>query len=119
MKGKEIRIMPAAEQPVESGPLRFGDDWPGVFIRGDDAANYAYHLHRVLKTRRGGSDEISRKVVQGLLDALRSCDLMIRFTEHIFQKPAPLCGICDHTEEMHKLMAAPHAFTPKTDAERK
>lgn len=85
MKEKEIRIMPAAEEPVESGPLRFGDDWPGVFIRGDDAANYAYHLHRVLQ-RRGG-DEISRKVVQGLLDTLRSCDLMIRFTQHIFQKP--------------------------------
>jgi len=25
----------------ESGPVRFGHDWPGVFIRGDDALMYA------------------------------------------------------------------------------
>lgn len=26
---------------VETGPLRFGDDWCGIFIRGDDAAHKA------------------------------------------------------------------------------
>jgi hypothetical protein len=23
-----------------TGPMQFGDDWPGVFIRGDDAIGY-------------------------------------------------------------------------------
>ena len=26
---------------VETGVVQFGDDWPGVFVRGDDAAYYA------------------------------------------------------------------------------
>jgi len=25
---------------AETGPMRFGDDWPGVFIRGDNAFFY-------------------------------------------------------------------------------
>jgi hypothetical protein len=33
---------------VESGPLQFADDWPGVFIRGDDAAAFAGALTRSL-----------------------------------------------------------------------
>lgn len=28
----------------ETGPMRFGDDWTGVFIRGDTAAWYALKL---------------------------------------------------------------------------
>ena len=34
-----IRILPGPIEGgrVETGSLQFGDDWPGVFIRGDDA----------------------------------------------------------------------------------
>lgn len=34
-----IREIPlaATEARVETGPVQFGDDWPGIFIRGDDA----------------------------------------------------------------------------------
>lgn len=28
----------------ETGPMQFGEDWPGIFIRGDNAAHYAYCL---------------------------------------------------------------------------
>lgn len=32
-----IRKLPAQEARVETGAVQFGDDWPGIFIRGDDA----------------------------------------------------------------------------------
>lgn len=28
----------------ETGPMQFGNDWPGIFIRGDNAAWYAMCL---------------------------------------------------------------------------
>lgn len=33
---------------VETGPVQFNDDWPGVFIRGDNAGPAAMHLKMVL-----------------------------------------------------------------------
>lgn len=44
----DIRKLPAQAQRVETGPVQFGEDWPGVFIRGDGAAWYAMMLGRVL-----------------------------------------------------------------------
>ncbi|MFA6049953.1 MAG: hypothetical protein WC761_02030 [Candidatus Paceibacterota bacterium] len=32
----------------ETGPMQFGNDWPGVFIRGDNAGYYAMQLNSVL-----------------------------------------------------------------------
>lgn len=32
-----IREFPTQEQRVETGPIQFGADWPGIFIRGDNA----------------------------------------------------------------------------------
>lgn len=29
---------------VETGPVQFGNDWPGIFIRGDNAYGYAMEL---------------------------------------------------------------------------
>lgn len=33
------RRLPEAKPRIESAPLRFGEDWPGFFIRGDNAQN--------------------------------------------------------------------------------
>lgn len=62
---------------VETGPLQINDDWPGVFIRGDNAFHYAMHLQTVL-------DEIDQSeeahcpmagaVLRGLLSDLLSSD---------------------------------------------
>ena len=32
---------------IESGPAQVGQDWPGVFIRGDEASAYADDLERL------------------------------------------------------------------------
>lgn len=44
-----IRVLPEQSERVETGPLRFGTDWPGLFIRGDDAGRHAWSLHCILE----------------------------------------------------------------------
>lgn len=40
-KRSDIRKLPGSFLRVETGPIQFGDDCPGVFIRGDNAGHYA------------------------------------------------------------------------------
>ncbi len=40
--------MPEGMTRLETGPMQFGDDWPGVFIRGDNAAHYAIAIDTLL-----------------------------------------------------------------------
>lgn len=40
---------------AETGPMQFPDDWPGVFIRGDNAAHYAMAIEAVLGAVAGGN----------------------------------------------------------------
>lgn len=40
----------------ETGPMQFGDDWPGVFIRGDDALATVLSLQRAPHPGRQGGD---------------------------------------------------------------
>lgn len=39
--------LPDGMRRMESGPVQFGDDWPGVFLRGDNAMAYAMYLRNV------------------------------------------------------------------------
>lgn len=57
---RELRKLPATRVGgrVETGPVQFGDDQPGVFIRGDDAC----HAYFDLKT---------------LADIMKSCDTTV------------------------------------------
>ncbi len=68
----DIRKLPATDVRVETGPIQFGDDWPGTFIRGDNAAYYAAHLKRLIDGSVDYRDEISISVLRGLLSDLRS-----------------------------------------------
>lgn len=34
---------------AETGSMQFGDDWPGVFIRGDNAGPYGMYLASLLE----------------------------------------------------------------------
>ena len=67
----------AAEPRVESGPIAFGDDWPGVFIRGDHALmNYAPALERLLGRPEISVGWLDRAQLVGLLRTLQSCELV-------------------------------------------
>jgi len=45
-----IRQFPEEVNRVETGPVRFGTDWTGLFIRGDNAYGYALHLQWAIDT---------------------------------------------------------------------
>lgn len=65
----QTRKLPEQAQRVESGPTRFGDDWTGVFIRGDNAMFYAFQLRQVIES--GQLPNFS--MLPGLLRLLESC----------------------------------------------
>jgi hypothetical protein len=50
---------------VDSGPVQFGDDWPGVFVRGDDAMYFANALEH--------PEEYATDAIKELIELLRSC----------------------------------------------
>lgn len=52
--------------------MEFEGDWPGVFIRGDNAAYFAMCLDSLIN--RPGTDPLSEMQVHGLLDLLRGSD---------------------------------------------
>lgn len=71
---QNIREIPAPEGGrVETGPVQFGDDWPGTFIRGDNAGYYALLLNQLLET--GEVDLISKIQLRSLVDALHGSNI--------------------------------------------
>jgi hypothetical protein len=65
----------------ETGPMRFDRDWPGLFMRGDDAIRFAVVLKATLDAMPEEPGEsihryLRRKVLVGLLSTLESCILM-------------------------------------------
>lgn len=72
---KAVRILSAPETRVENGPVQFGDDWPGVFIRGDSAGYYAMTLRTLLEPvpdAPASTDVFVRIQLRGLYDLLRA-----------------------------------------------
>jgi hypothetical protein len=69
-----IRELPAVAERVETGAVRFGDDWPGTFIRGDNAAYYAYCLRAYMA---GPVDVFTRAAVSQLLAVLDTSNLTL------------------------------------------
>ncbi len=67
----ETRKLPEEKERVETGPIQFGNDWPGVFIRGDNAFHYSITLEEVIK--KCDSDPISLSVIHSLIRLLSSC----------------------------------------------
>lgn len=61
---------------AQTGPMRFGDDWRGLYVRGDEAKQYAKALHRLLETGRSG--EVAEKALGPLVLLLASVGLPIR-----------------------------------------
>lgn len=41
-----MKVLQMTER-VETGKMQVGNDWPGVFIRGDEALAYAGMIHRL------------------------------------------------------------------------
>lgn len=64
---------PSQPEPrIETGAVQFGDDWPGVFIRGDNAGYFAMMLDQYL---RGQGGPLAAEILRGLLRTLEGCRL--------------------------------------------
>lgn len=57
---------------LETGVVQPEDDWPGVFIRGDNALAMAHSLAAVIEAAH--TDTITKGCARRLLKLLRSCD---------------------------------------------
>jgi hypothetical protein len=55
---------------VETGPVQFGDDWPGLFIRGDDCCGFAGLLRGLINNHSIPTNEMME--AQRLIDLLES-----------------------------------------------
>lgn len=64
-----LKQLATGERP-ESGPMSFEGDWPGVFIRGDNAFEYAQALRELLG--RPGIAAFDRDHLLGLVALLVS-----------------------------------------------
>ena len=64
---------------VETGRMQFAKDWPGVFIRGDDALSFANSLQTILDEVEPRAMELSEAGLRvwsrakELVDLLKSC----------------------------------------------
>lgn len=69
-------VIPQADCPekrVESGPLKFGDDWTGTFLRGDRSMLWSFVVEEAVEAispKRG----FLRDQLRGLVSELRACD---------------------------------------------
>ena len=60
---------------LETGTVQCGDDWPGVFIRGDAALMaYSLPLKRLIE---GEGTEMDKAILTGLLNLLQGADASI------------------------------------------
>lgn len=67
MKVQKIDV--ELEERIESGPTQFGDDWPGVFIRGDSASHFAHTLRRILSDYPRSLDKAVLESLASLLES--------------------------------------------------
>lgn len=73
------------QQRAETGVLEFEGDWPGVFIRGDNAMMYAMTLRLVLESLpKDFGDAFARMYLKGLLELMESSN--VRSGNHLPQK---------------------------------
>jgi len=48
MSDRDIRKIPFNDKErVETGAVQFGDDWPGLFVRGDDCLTLLFLLQKI------------------------------------------------------------------------
>jgi len=75
------------EPRAETGAMKFGHDWPGVFLRGDDAVPMSMYLGELLdaidlmgtdnEVLDHGVDIITLHMLRGLQATLASCDTRV------------------------------------------
>lgn len=74
-----ITLLPPLEggERIETGPMQFGGDWPGIFMRGDYACMMGMMLQGVIGSINDGEEvgAIRLKALEGLAQTLQSCNI--------------------------------------------
>jgi hypothetical protein len=91
----------------ETGPMQFEGDWPGVFVRGDNALHYAFHLEVALKRMLLTLPPLTYVSLRGLADLLKSCDARkgianlqtATVSVPSTKPPSPAAGLADPSAE--------------------
>lgn len=92
MTGSDIRIVNTPlESRVETGPLQFNDDWPGTFIRGDNAGWYAMLLGQLLDNPAVDNPLLIAQL-RGLQSDLASSNINPEVKSMISPSPESLAG---------------------------
>lgn len=58
--------MPGGSGRVPTGAIQFRDDWPGLFVRGDDAIVLSLDLSHVLQVLRERGLDADQRVLCGI-----------------------------------------------------
>lgn len=75
---KKIDAIMHLDERIETGPVQFNDDWPGVFIRGDNAMFYGMALKSLLSMLKNDNDMermLTISPLYGLAELLASCNV--------------------------------------------
>ncbi|MFO0788062.1 MAG: hypothetical protein U0805_01305 [Pirellulales bacterium] len=69
MSDAVLQHIPIADQHrrVESGAVQLGEDWPGLFLRGDDAIRLMYHIRSLEKLFARADDWFERQACHELV----------------------------------------------------
>ena len=68
------QMCPETDPRIESGPVQFGDDWPGTFFRGDDSAGIAGLLRAVaIHIESGTAGKPAALYLRRLADRFTAC----------------------------------------------
>lgn len=88
MARRKITHIPLSFRP-HTGPLQFGGDWPGVFLRGDECGEYckAIELVRGAIKQQAMSGKSPESVEAELLGALSSLQELSRLLKSCRLKP--------------------------------
>ena len=68
----QVRRFASEKERVKTGPIMFGDDRPGIFIRGDEAFAHTFALKAAIE--QPSIDPLYKLSLQSLLIALESSD---------------------------------------------
>lgn len=66
----------------ETGVCEYEGDWPGVFIRGDNACYYGFMLKQYLKNPDSADNFIGKTILEGLANLLLSCEVQPKGTKN-------------------------------------
>lgn len=74
---RQLHLRSTGIRRVETGPVAFGNDWPGVFIRGDDAFGYAGFLGATARALEHLGEDAGSLGPEALAQALKSIQTLL------------------------------------------